>query len=725
VAGQGVPAGGTTAQVLTKINATDYNSNWQTPATGLALPLGQTLTFAPDATFDIGAAAASRPRDLFLSRNAVIGGTLTLSADPSLALQAATKQYADTKITQAQGDARYQTPAQAAALYLPLAGGTLAGNLLFSTDNTRDIGAVAATRPRTIYAATSFIGPGAVPTGGTTNQVLGKTSATDYAVSWQTPSGGLTLPLTQTLTFSPDNSFDIGASAASRPRDLFLGRNLTVAGTALLTGNVGVGGISLSGTGLNVASAALTGTAQVGVSAAPVFTSAATSLGSALDAKLTTAAAAFTMASGYALRVPAPTLGAGSSVTTMYGVNIANQGGAGRTTAYGLFIAAQSGAATDNYALYAASQSWFEKGLGIGSDNFGNPLVNTYLLFNTAVPSTLTGTSQYGIRFGTLSWAAPTATAAVISTVGGVQLGGAAATLTNHYHLQLGGTIPNGWAITNAYGINVANQGATGVVNAYGLYIANQSGASTTNVGIRNLGTSVLEGQISIGTGGGLIRMPASDTLSLSIEAQKYGQIGGKLGAHLMGNAYFDGAGWQRYDVAQPSSLVEAFNTGITFYTALAGANPITWTNRMGMSSAGVLTLPIGSIFNFAANQAPGNFGGNGSSTTSAALVDVAGMSCTIVGTGGYYMVWADFSVSASVAGAVATFYIVMDGANIFSKRFHLANANFIVPVAIHGIWPSGTIGSHTFKLQFAVSSGTLNIDSGSTAVIYAVEIKR
>jgi hypothetical protein len=80
VAGQGVPPGGTTAQVLTKINATDYNSNWQTPATGLALPLGQTLTFAPDATFDIGAAAASRPRDLFLSRNAVIGGTITLGA---------------------------------------------------------------------------------------------------------------------------------------------------------------------------------------------------------------------------------------------------------------------------------------------------------------------------------------------------------------------------------------------------------------------------------------------------------------------------------------------------------------------------------------------------------------------------------------------------------------------------------------------------------------------
>jgi hypothetical protein len=60
-----------------------------------------------------------------------------------------------------------------------------------------------------------------VPPGGTTNQVLGKTSATDYATSWQTPAGGLTLPLTQNLTFSPDNAYDIGASGANRPRSIY------------------------------------------------------------------------------------------------------------------------------------------------------------------------------------------------------------------------------------------------------------------------------------------------------------------------------------------------------------------------------------------------------------------------------------------------------------------------------------------------------------------------
>ena len=41
-----------------------------------------------DATYDIGASGATRPRDFFLSRNATIGGTLVLSGDAAAALQA-------------------------------------------------------------------------------------------------------------------------------------------------------------------------------------------------------------------------------------------------------------------------------------------------------------------------------------------------------------------------------------------------------------------------------------------------------------------------------------------------------------------------------------------------------------------------------------------------------------------------------------------------------------
>jgi hypothetical protein len=45
------------------------------------------------------------------------------------------------------------------ASYLPLAGGTMTGNLLFSTDNTRDIGASGATRPRNGYFGTLVATP--------------------------------------------------------------------------------------------------------------------------------------------------------------------------------------------------------------------------------------------------------------------------------------------------------------------------------------------------------------------------------------------------------------------------------------------------------------------------------------------------------------------------------------------------------------------------------------
>jgi hypothetical protein len=36
--GQGVPTGGTTGQVLAKVNATDYNTQWVTPSGGTSLP---------------------------------------------------------------------------------------------------------------------------------------------------------------------------------------------------------------------------------------------------------------------------------------------------------------------------------------------------------------------------------------------------------------------------------------------------------------------------------------------------------------------------------------------------------------------------------------------------------------------------------------------------------------------------------------------------------------
>jgi len=103
---------------------------------GAYLPItGGTLTgnlLFTDATYDIGASGATRPRDLFLSRNAVIGGTMSV-------------------------------------------GGNVVSNLLF-TDNTYDIGASGATRPRHIYVAQNITIGGSF-TGALASAVTGTTQS--------------------------------------------------------------------------------------------------------------------------------------------------------------------------------------------------------------------------------------------------------------------------------------------------------------------------------------------------------------------------------------------------------------------------------------------------------------------------------------------------------------------------------------------------------------------
>jgi hypothetical protein len=111
--------------------------------------LNGNVTFATDATYDIGASGATRPRDLFLSRNLVVGGTLTLAGGVNL----------NGNVT--IGDASTDTLTINA---------TITSNLIF-TDNTYDIGASGATRPRTLYLGTSLITPAITNSGLTSGRV--------------------------------------------------------------------------------------------------------------------------------------------------------------------------------------------------------------------------------------------------------------------------------------------------------------------------------------------------------------------------------------------------------------------------------------------------------------------------------------------------------------------------------------------------------------------------
>ena len=99
-----------------------------------------------DATYDIGASGATRPRDMFLSRNLTVGGTLTLAGGVNL----------NGNVTVGDSSADTLT-----------INSTITSNLIF-TDNTYDIGASGATRPRNLYLAGLLTMGGALTVNGNT-----------------------------------------------------------------------------------------------------------------------------------------------------------------------------------------------------------------------------------------------------------------------------------------------------------------------------------------------------------------------------------------------------------------------------------------------------------------------------------------------------------------------------------------------------------------------------
>jgi trimeric autotransporter adhesin len=90
-----------------------------------------------------------------------------------------------------------------------------------------------------------------------------------------------------------------------------------------LNGNVGVGTAPIASQALRVRGAALTGSTQHGIESSTIFTSAATAWGRAVNARVFTAAAAFTMPNAAAFFADNVSVGAGSTVTTQYGLYVA------------------------------------------------------------------------------------------------------------------------------------------------------------------------------------------------------------------------------------------------------------------------------------------------------------------------------------------------------------------------------------------------------------------
>jgi len=168
------------------------------------------------------------------------GGTALLGRDPSAPLEAATKQYADTKLTQAQGDARYVTTAsggltQSAAdvRYLQLAGGQMAGTLFSQRiEILSGMRLTLSGQPGDAFLSNdgtglkfNYYGQDAIKI--IDSAVVPMASYIDVGASANRFSKVWTkaLDVAGALTFTTDNTWDVG-SASLRPRDVYVARNL-------------------------------------------------------------------------------------------------------------------------------------------------------------------------------------------------------------------------------------------------------------------------------------------------------------------------------------------------------------------------------------------------------------------------------------------------------------------------------------------------------------------
>lgn len=194
-AGVGIAAGGATGQVLAKTSNADYATGW--------VNLPNLTGYATESWVNSQGFLTSSSLDGYATQSWVTGqGYITASALSPYLLSATA---AATYLTQSNAASTYATQT-ALASYLTTAVAsstyqTLAGMSAYLTTATAS----------TTYAPIAA----AVPVGGTTGQVLAKSSNADYALAWTTPATGSAVwgGISGTLSAQTDLNTALGLKA--------------------------------------------------------------------------------------------------------------------------------------------------------------------------------------------------------------------------------------------------------------------------------------------------------------------------------------------------------------------------------------------------------------------------------------------------------------------------------------------------------------------------------
>jgi hypothetical protein len=487
--------------------------------------------------------------------------------------------------------------------------------------------------------------------GGTTGQVLTKIDATNYNTNWQTPSPGLTLPLSQNLTWASDNTYDIGLTGSQRPRTAYFG-------TSVNTPSV-----------LSSSILALAGTSGINLQAA--------------------------------------------------GTNRWNIGTAGHLTAFvdNVYDIGASGANRPRTA-YLGTSVLVGPSLTIDSYNIGGGAGN--LRVGTYSATTLTLFSNNVDR-----WTLTTAGHFVAVTDNSFDIGASGATRPRDVflgrNLAVGGTV--GLNQLSVPTVLISGKAQASAGSTYGFQYLNAAGSANLFY-TRDDGVLFTLGPIWVGNSGGVIKTPVNSGSSLSIEApNQYLMLSSKSGSHLIGNAYYDGTNWQRFDVAQALALVVASPGGISFSTAPAGANPASPAQRALLDQSGNFSA-TGSIIAGATGYL-GMFQGTpawSSSTINTWLETAVQLTVTVTGK----MCRVDWmaTFSNTVDGAIITLAFGLDGAVQFSSgTYHQPGANRAHYIS--GSWyVQPAAGSHRFALFINFNSGTLTLSQSVYNFLQVTEIR-
>lgn len=221
-----------------------------TTATSAAIGSGAGIKFFTNHTALSAPASLYDPGDASIGGNLIAGGALYVGAGSA--------------ITSSGSGGALGSNAFNSTPYLPLAGGTLTGALLF-TDNTLDIGASGATRPRTGYFGTNlFAGgyasigaPSGSPSTGDVN-ISGAFKVNGVAIS--TGGGGVTLNTSALIQTVPN---DGSTGTTANKLVIYTTANPSAVKTAAVTDTSDIIGICVSG--ITGTSCGTTGNASIAI----------------------------------------------------------------------------------------------------------------------------------------------------------------------------------------------------------------------------------------------------------------------------------------------------------------------------------------------------------------------------------------------------------------------------------------------------------------------------